>query len=323
MLATNHFISLNPSTFDAQGQVVLGDKAIISQLKDAINAYSGQEKDFLTFLLGPNGQTLKKILIGMPADHEQVIRDFHQQFPSLAFKQRNSNNRLVWTPLGNTVNEIFDYDTYRASLACIDHLKALGMDESKPCPYCNLATIGVVDRIDPQGKPLALLDLDHFYPHGKYPFLGASLYNLVPTCKLCNQTYKKSKIFSLNTHIHPYVANLDDHFVFGLTEPYVYGAVNRHIDFSYKPKSTFPDTSLQDFEIMQRYNTHWANVVAKLDLLHHRPIRTMHQVFGGDYELGRQMTLKGMGIPFDKDEIKNHVLGKLYRDLAIASECYY
>ena len=56
----------------------------------------------------------------------------------------------------------------------------------KTCPYCNRQYVAKLD-ID-IGKPLG--DIDHFYPKSYFTLFGLSLYNFVPSCKICNSLFK-------------------------------------------------------------------------------------------------------------------------------------
>ncbi len=60
------------------------------------------------------------------------------------------------------------------------------------CPYCQRNYIGIFEKKDPQ-KGYVAPDLDHFYPKSKYPFLAATISNLIPACSVCNQRIKKDK----------------------------------------------------------------------------------------------------------------------------------
>lgn len=60
----------------------------------------------------------------------------------------------------------------------------------KVCPYCNQAYVYTVDCTD--GKQRNLCDLDHVLPKSKYSLFALSLWNLVPSCKSCNQTFKRT-----------------------------------------------------------------------------------------------------------------------------------
>jgi 5-methylcytosine-specific restriction endonuclease McrA len=60
------------------------------------------------------------------------------------------------------------------------------------CPYCQRSYIGIFDN-DNSKKGYTAPDLDHFFPKSKYPFLAATISNLIPACSVCNQRLKGSK----------------------------------------------------------------------------------------------------------------------------------
>ena len=65
------------------------------------------------------------------------------------------------------------------------------------CPYCNRQYIFTVAsrKVRPQ--------LDHFFPKREYPYLALSLYNMIPSCGLCNMT-KSSLDTAVNPVLYPY-----------------------------------------------------------------------------------------------------------------------
>lgn len=50
------------------------------------------------------------------------------------------------------------------------------------CPYCNRIYTTTL-----YGKKRIRPDFDHFYPHSRYPYLAVSLFNLIPSCNICNK----------------------------------------------------------------------------------------------------------------------------------------
>lgn len=72
------------------------------------------------------------------------------------------------------------------------------------CPYCNRNFIFTVPRHTGNGgvRP----EYDHFFPKSKYPYLAASMYNLIPSCSVCNKA--KSNRNSYKNHevqyLYPY-----------------------------------------------------------------------------------------------------------------------
>lgn len=82
----------------------------------------------------------------------------------------------------------------------------------KVCPYCNrmyTTTLFGEEKIRP--------DFDHFYPKSKYPYLAVSLFNLIPSCSMCNKKKddkaeviyenKENKKLSI---IYPYDESFDE-----------------------------------------------------------------------------------------------------------------
>lgn len=58
------------------------------------------------------------------------------------------------------------------------------------CPYCNRQYIQPVTI---EGKKRYLGDLDHILPKSIYRLFSLSLWNLTPSCKVCNQLFKRDR----------------------------------------------------------------------------------------------------------------------------------
>ncbi|TAE03686.1 MAG: hypothetical protein EAZ97_01150 [Bacteroidetes bacterium] len=112
------------------------------------------------------------------------------------------------------------------------------------CPYCNRNFIQIIgnQRID---------ELDHFYPKSKYPFLALSFYNLIPSCKTCNQTFKGVKEISINPYDMP--------------EKFKFALKIKNVDFYYKKEGFEIDfkelkaklgLNFSVFELEKVYETH-------------------------------------------------------------------
>ena len=67
------------------------------------------------------------------------------------------------------------------------------------CPYCQRNYVNIIQKDSVTIKP----DLDHFYPKAKYPFLAATIDNLIPSCQVCNLRLKKEIDFYKIKHLHP------------------------------------------------------------------------------------------------------------------------
>ena len=63
---------------------------------------------------------------------------------------------------------------------------------------------------------MAKLQFDHFFDKATYPFLSMSLYNLIPSCPVCNQG-KANRLLTLD--FHPYYADIGNLFKFEVKDP--------------------------------------------------------------------------------------------------------
>ena len=68
----------------------------------------------------------------------------------------------------------------------------------KICPYCNRIYTTTL-----YGKKRIRPDFDHFYPQSRYPYFAVSLFNLIPSCSICNKAKSdnaeiKEKIIKIN-----------------------------------------------------------------------------------------------------------------------------
>ena len=76
------------------------------------------------------------------------------------------------------------------------------------CPYCNRSYIFTVEKEARNGK--ARPQYDHFFPKSIYPYLALSMYNLIPSCAVCNggksnvDSFKDQKVQYLNPYVEGY-----------------------------------------------------------------------------------------------------------------------
>lgn len=98
-------------------------------------------------------------------------------------------------------SEIFNYDKFtNINNESWNAYKLLEKLNVNTCPYCNRSYTNTF--YDYSGMCRA--DIDHFFPKSKYPFLGVSLYNLIPSCHTCNSSFKGDTDTFFIKHIYPY-----------------------------------------------------------------------------------------------------------------------
>jgi hypothetical protein len=131
------------------------------------------------------------------------------------------------------------------------------------CPYCNRNYIHTVTK--DSGSTRA--ELDHFYPKSLYPFLSISLYNLIPSCHVCNSNLKGAKNFFKNQHLHPFENKYQNEMKFKLDFEdaeikNIYPNLNQfNIDFELNNKLnefgvTMINNSIETFKTKELYNYH-------------------------------------------------------------------
>ncbi len=148
-----------------------------------------------------------------------------------------------------------------------DAYKLVDALDVSTCPYCNRAYTFTYDSN--QGRCRA--DLDHFYPKSKYPFLSVSLFNLIPSCHICNSSLKGSKDFYFEKHMHPYYESFSDDAFFNITSDkssdlidVLYGVNDNFRVFIDKDSSSILDdeiflrinNSTSTFKIEELYSKH-------------------------------------------------------------------
>lgn len=104
------------------------------------------------------------------------------------------------------LDEVFDYELIdrETKWNIVDEL------DVSVCPYCNRQYI---NNIIEQGAKRATADIDHFYYKAVFYLWKMSLYNFVPSCKICNS------LFKLQTNMdipYPYLEEYSNSAVFDI-----------------------------------------------------------------------------------------------------------
>lgn len=137
----------------------------------------------------PVPEKVKGLLFADRRGLEQYIAMFGGYDPK--DKQKKAASKYL-------LENVFRYETY-ANRAVVRAI--LRKMDVPVCPYCNRQFTFTLssDRVRPQ--------LDHFFPKKIYPYLALSLYNMVPSCSICNMA--KS---ALDTQQDPILYPFDEEF---------------------------------------------------------------------------------------------------------------
>lgn len=184
------------------------------------------------------------------------------------------------------------------------------------CTYCN--RIYTFTVYEPQtGAPIVRPDLDHWLAKDNHPLTSMSIYNLIPSCPICNRGIKLRKDFDLNKHIHPYLANEPAQFKFR----YHY-LPNSEVDIvlqvdNDKEKETAKMLKTEDvykphgnLEVKEILDFLYGNTQAYLDDLH----RVVMSSFGGKITQEQAFRIL-FGAELDSTKDLDRPLSKLKRDI--------
>ena len=141
---------------------------------------------------------LKDLLTSEPAALEKLEQDIKEEFSELPQTEQPLDKDLL-TILG--YEAVFDSPSKSKAFWLA---QAVGKNT---CVYCNRQYVFTVTRDDGQLKEdrIARPVFDHWFAKNKHPLLSLSLFNLIPSCHICNSSVKGSDTYALDTHIHPYV----------------------------------------------------------------------------------------------------------------------
>jgi hypothetical protein len=257
---------------------------------------------------------LKILLIGNPNQLLKINKEFYSKVKGKNKKRFNSK-----------IRKIFDYDSFTNkkqeynSYSFADNLKI------NCCPNCNRQYSITISSKNVDGQ-LTRPDFDHYFPKSRYPLLSLSFYNLIPSCKICNSTFKGSKEMDLKKHIHPYLDNIVNDFSFEYTpsskEPNKCEAIS--IKYGDSEDKERIENTFKLFKIEETYNGHQFIVDQILQLKNslnddYLKILTENTYDGIDWSPEEAYTI-GFGVNYEDDELYEHPFSKLKRDILTKEE---
>ncbi|MRT05033.1 hypothetical protein [Ewingella americana] len=133
------------------------------------------------------------------------------------------------------------------------------------CPFCNNEEIEVIAGKQTKDYRPAF---DHFIPKNKHPLVSLSLYNLIPSCGKCNETYKLEADPMLTALASPFIIGVTEDLLFNFTYDvnYIYGngeLIDSQIEILLHNQNSPLDLNMKQFDIANRYNTASAKQTAR------------------------------------------------------------
>ena len=119
-------------------------------------------------------------------------------------------------------NLMAKYELIKHLVATFDYNGTIGTNKSRSykitaaanhntCVYCNRQYALNIERNGGKNNDdrIARPVLDHWFPKSLFPLMSLSYYNLIPSCTVCNSSAKIDDIWTISTHIHPYLTTPD------------------------------------------------------------------------------------------------------------------
>lgn len=146
----------------------------------------------------PDVSILKKLLISEPVELKSYNDYIMERLNDLPDPNKPDKDKLL---------KIFNYEGVFNDSSKKRAFWLAKNIERNTCAYCNRQYIFTVEKGTGRNRQERIVRpvFDHWFPKDKYPLLSISLFNLIPSCTICNSSAKGNIDFDLDDHLHPYV----------------------------------------------------------------------------------------------------------------------
>ncbi|WP_261304011.1 hypothetical protein [Paenibacillus andongensis] len=144
----------------------------------------------------------------------KLVVETIKKYQKLKYAEDLKKHRMVAEEIINDFSEIFNYEAFTSQPKHAWGAYTLANElQVNVCPYCNRQyTHTFVGEEGGSMRP----QFDHFFAKSIYPFFSISFFNLIPSCYICNSSFKSDKDFYLEEHINPYEEGFDDKVKFSV-----------------------------------------------------------------------------------------------------------
>lgn len=269
----------------------------------ALSSYNGEKADFLSHLLS----ILDKLVLAKPSEILEIIYEIENRYDYIKTDSEFKQHLLL----------ILDYENLRRTLILYNYGAQFLHEGIKSCPYCNSH-----EFYNNESKQKLIFEFDHFLPKKIYPYLSVSLYNLIPSCHICNTT-KEKKIFPINESYHPFIKqdqivhlfhfkliNFDNAILYGKPMKIDYSLEDSDSDVVHHIDRLNVKNHINDFNLIGYCNDQSHSILMYIYALKQK-IKNEKSNFQDDLE-----ELRGLSkFPFCYNEVLKLNFGKLYLDI--------
>ena len=254
-------------------------------------------------------ERLRKVVLALPKDLEK----WAEEWDKLKDVRKEFKKKL---------SSVFNYTGYRATIL-VELAKKLNV---KSCPYCNMHYTLYVEDSYEKNDGLAKFQYDHFYDKSTYPMFSMSLYNLIPSCAICNHSKHVKK---LSLAFNPYHSEISEQFRFELKNPddfYKGVKIKDVIDIEIIASKNTDQSELDDYidtyKIKTLYQRHGDIAQEIFDKVYEYPYysKTDNFKFLGDRS-EEYIERLWYGTYIDKKDISKRPMTKFILDLREQAQC--
>ncbi|MFC4304395.1 hypothetical protein [Cohnella boryungensis] len=325
-----------------------------NELKQAVSGWPiASHRPFLQLLM----DEMPLLITGMPAELERIRKKAEADHPALyaslktiqlSAVDRASINagppKHALSQLAKVTDEaklkaklerIFNYGAFVRGTKDWGAYALVKELNVSVCPYCNRQYTTSLDTRTGKTRP----QLDHFYNKSMYPYFSLSLYNLIPSCSVCNSSLKGDKDFVLDTHWSPYErwrCSEDIRFTLQFVKPisqiggipdYIRDWYTKHdyfkLDFKADGKVSSSnreriERNLEVFKIAELYDSHKSyahEIMLKKEFYSEAWVDMMLNEFPDIFPTRDSVLLWVTGNYHSSADFGNRVLAKLTRDI--------
>lgn len=270
------------------------------------------------------GFLLKNLEIVLKGNPNQLQTEIIDKFPR---HQRKTHKRL---------KTIFDYDNFTKRKRYGAYKLAQKLDV-RTCPYCNRLYTFTLDTKSGKTRP----EFDHFYNKTTYPYLALSFYNLIPSCHVCNSSLKGTKLFSVATHVNPFVEGFSNDIKFNIKlnnnkKPkakeisndygvgFFYGVfkdfnIKLKVDKPVSQKQVRANANIECFKLEELYNEHKdyvVEIVQKAVVYNNDYMNELVRLFPALFRDQKDVKRMILSNYIDEENFDKRVLSKLTKDVS-------
>lgn len=227
-------------------------------------------------LIDSKDKVIDICLLKSKSDLRKFISDYNEAFTSDSFQKHPDKIKKVKDEVVKKYVNIYKNFSNRV-LA----FKILRVMQVNVCPYCNRS---YTFTIKSKSRP----EFDHFFPKTECPFLAVSIYNLIPSCSLCNKGKSNADPSLL---LYPYEESFEEKNIFFSLEnliPYLLNSNNKKnvLKISLEPKEKYKDIIgfyNEKFKIEPLYNEHInyvGNIIKKHQVFNKDMIESLYNSYG-------------------------------------------